>query len=45
MLDEINSDRRHFFGTAAVTLAAAQLGMVALGNAQFSNGTGAKSYR
>jgi pimeloyl-ACP methyl ester carboxylesterase len=37
----INSDRRHFFGTAAMTIAAAQLGMVALGNAQSGNGKGA----
>ena len=34
MSTEINSDRRHFFGTAAMTVAAAQLGMVALGDAQ-----------
>ena len=34
MSTEINSDRRHFFGTAAMTFAAAQLGMVALGDAQ-----------
>ena len=31
MSGELNSDRRHFFGTAAMTIAAAQLGMVALG--------------
>jgi pimeloyl-ACP methyl ester carboxylesterase len=41
MSGEINSDRRHFFGTAAMTIAAAQLGMVALGNAQSDNGKGA----
>ena len=41
MSGEINSDRRHFFGTAAMTVAAAQLGMVALGNAQSGNGKGA----
>src|SRR3984893_1328109 len=38
---EINSDRRHFFGTAAMTIAAAQLGMVAVGNAQSGSGKGA----
>jgi pimeloyl-ACP methyl ester carboxylesterase len=41
MSGEINSDRRHFFGTAAMTIAAAQLGMVAVGNAQSGNGKGA----
>jgi pimeloyl-ACP methyl ester carboxylesterase len=41
MSGEINSDRRHFFGTAAMTIAAAQLGMVALGDAQSGNGKGA----
>src|SRR6202030_3748500 len=41
MSGEINSDRRHFFGTAAMTIAAAQLGMVALGNAQSGNGKAA----
>jgi len=41
MSGEINSDRRHFFGTAAMTVAAAQLGMVALGKAQSGNGKGA----
>jgi len=41
MSDEINSDRRHFFGTAAMTVAAAQFGMVALGDAQSGNGNGA----
>jgi pimeloyl-ACP methyl ester carboxylesterase len=40
MSTEINSDRRHFFGTAAMTFAAAQLGMVALGDAQPGNGKG-----
>jgi pimeloyl-ACP methyl ester carboxylesterase len=40
MFDEIKRDRRHFFGTAAMTFAAAQLGMVALGNAQSGNGKG-----
>ena len=34
MSGEIDSDRRHFFGTAAMTLAAAQLGTVELANAQ-----------
>jgi pimeloyl-ACP methyl ester carboxylesterase len=41
MSGEINSERRHFFGTAAMTIAAAQLSMVALGNAQSDNGKGA----
>ena len=41
MSGEINSDRRHFFGTAAMTVAAAQFGMVALGDAQSGNGNGA----
>jgi pimeloyl-ACP methyl ester carboxylesterase len=41
MSGEINSDRRHFFGTAAMTIAAAQLGMVAVGDAQSGNGKGA----
>ena len=41
MSGEINSDRRHFFGTAAMTIAAAQLGMVAVGNAQSGSGKGA----
>jgi pimeloyl-ACP methyl ester carboxylesterase len=41
MSGELNSDRRHFFGTAAMTIAAAQLGMVAVGNAQSGNGKGA----
>ena len=40
MSDEIKSDRRQFFGTAAMTLAAAQLGTVALGNAQPGNRKG-----
>jgi pimeloyl-ACP methyl ester carboxylesterase len=40
MSTEINSDRRHFFGTAAMTFAAAQLGMVALGDAQPGNEKG-----
>jgi len=30
MSDAINHDRRRFFGTAAMTIAAAQLGMAAL---------------
>jgi hypothetical protein len=40
MSTEINSERRHFFGTAAMTFAAAQLGMVALGDAQPGNEKG-----
>jgi pimeloyl-ACP methyl ester carboxylesterase len=40
MCAEINSDRRRFFGTAAMTFAAAQLGIVELGNAQSGNGKG-----
>ena len=34
MSEEINHDRRRFFGTAAVTMAAAQLGMIGSANAQ-----------
>jgi len=41
MSDEINSARRHFFGTAALTLAVAQLGTVALVDAQSGSGKGA----
>jgi pimeloyl-ACP methyl ester carboxylesterase len=40
MSGEMNSDRRHFFGTAAMTFAAAQLGVVALGNPQPGHGRG-----
>ena len=42
MSDEIKHDRRHFFGTAAMTIAAAQLGMIALANAQSSKGKAAE---
>jgi pimeloyl-ACP methyl ester carboxylesterase len=42
MSDEINHGRRHFFGTAAMTIAAAQLGMIALANAQSSKGKAAE---
>src|SRR5271154_2080708 len=41
MSDEIDRARRRFFGTAVMTLAAAQLGAVAPGNAQSDNGKGA----
>jgi pimeloyl-ACP methyl ester carboxylesterase len=34
MSDEVNQHRRRFFGTAAVTIAAAQLGMIGTANAQ-----------
>ncbi len=37
MSKEINADRRRFFGTAAITIAAAQLGMIASPKAQSSN--------
>jgi pimeloyl-ACP methyl ester carboxylesterase len=36
MAEEINHDRRHFFGTAAMTVAAAQLGMIGSAKAQSS---------
>jgi len=36
MSEEINYDRRRFLGTAAMTIAAAQLGMIGWANAQFS---------
>ena len=38
MSDEINRDRRRFFGAAAMTIAAAQLGMVSLASAQTREG-------
>jgi hypothetical protein len=34
MSEEINPHRRRFFGTAAVTVAAAQLGLMGFANAQ-----------
>ena len=34
--DEIDDHRRRFFGTAALTIAAAQLGMIGSGHAQQS---------
>ena len=37
MSKEINSDRRRFFGTAAMTLAAAQFGIFASASADASN--------
>jgi pimeloyl-ACP methyl ester carboxylesterase len=40
MSSEIKTDRRQFFGAAAMTLAAAQFSTVALGNAQPGNGKG-----
>jgi nitrous oxide reductase len=36
MSEEINNDRRRFFGTAAMTIAAAQLGMFGSAKAQSS---------
>ncbi len=36
MSDEINQDRRRFFSTAAMTIAAAQLGMLGSSKAQFN---------
>jgi pimeloyl-ACP methyl ester carboxylesterase len=38
MSNEINRDRRHFFGTTAMTVAAAQLGVAALGDAMPGHG-------
>jgi len=37
IVDEINRDRRRFFGTAAMAVAATQLGMIGPANAQTSN--------
>ena len=34
MSEEINHDRRRFLGTAAMTIAAAELGMIGSANAQ-----------
>jgi nitrous oxide reductase len=36
MSEEINSNRRRFLGTAAMTIAATQLGMLSSANAKFS---------
>jgi pimeloyl-ACP methyl ester carboxylesterase len=41
MSDEINRDRRHLVGTAAVTVASAQLGVIAFTNAQSAKATAA----
>jgi len=41
MSDEINRDRRQLLGTAAVTVASAQLGLIALANAQSAEATAA----
>src|SRR5437588_1250095 len=41
MSDEINRDRRQLLGTAAVTVASAQLGVIALANAQSAKATAA----
>lgn len=41
MNSEINGQRRSFFGSAAMTLAAAQLSVIAPGNAQSPDGKGA----
>ncbi len=38
MSDEINRDRRHFFGSAAMTLAAAQLSLTTTAEAQDGQG-------
>jgi len=37
--DEVNRDRRHLVGTAAVTVASAQLGVIAFANAQSAKAT------
>ena len=39
MSDEVNRDRRHLVGTAAVTVASAQLGVIAFANAQSAKAT------
>ena len=36
MSEEINQDRRHFLGTAAMTMAAAQFGIIGAAHAQSS---------
>ena len=41
MSDEINRDRRQLLGTAAVTVASAELGLIALANAQSAEATAA----
>ena len=41
MSDEINRDRRHLVGTAAVTVASARLGVIAFANAQSAKATAA----
>lgn len=41
MSDEVNRDRRHLVGTAAVTVASAQLGVIAFANAQSAKPTAA----
>ena len=41
MSDEINRDRRQLLGTAAVTVASAQLGVIAFANAQSAEATAA----
>ena len=41
MSDEVNRDRRHLVGTAAVTVASAQLGVIAFANAQSGKATAA----
>src|SRR6266480_5023191 len=41
MSDEVNRDRRQLLGTAAVTVASAQLGVIALANAQSAKATAA----
>ena len=40
MFEEINHNRRRFFGTAAMTIAAAQLGMIGSADAQSADKTG-----
>src|ERR1700682_3669612 len=41
MSDEVTRDRRHLVGTAAVTVASAQLGVIAFANAQSAKATAA----
>ena len=41
MSDEINRDRRELLGAAAVTVASAQLGLIAFANAQSAEATAA----
>jgi pimeloyl-ACP methyl ester carboxylesterase len=43
MSDEVNRDRRQLVGTAAVTVASAQLGVIAFANAQSAKATAASS--